>query len=477
MGNKVSFWCAGCLNKDGNRSKIQRTQIHPSSQPLEEDVKNNDHKRHQNNQTMILERARKTSDDFRRLQEMYQKLQTDYNDILRRYSEMVGARIAHNNPDIVNLGDPNRPTKIAEQYSELYDNEWTDAYDVLRKGMSEKKAIAKLLKVLLKMYDHCDKTAKGQLEWYDKFHGKSASSIPLLRNLKDARRKDVDLSLDCLYTDVPMILEEVLSPQYLQDQVILQYSQTCLRLCWLMAIQDTPVHMDTVKATKEKGKRKLLNKREYRAYMRDGDYVDFFVWPALFLYIGGPLLVKGTAQGTTKVKSKKKRNLINTLKRRNGETEMSHNVHENVQQGMPLESIVMDKGDGSLDEKQNGHPSVSHVIVVEEQSRQDVDSKGICEAEFGIDGNKDVIQNTNNDDKKNSVNDGEALTENTDPVKKSSTIPQNDIPERPYSAPNLSDIQRNKQTIRQNQISVGLDQPQTTTKPAWTETDTRLEGQ
>jgi hypothetical protein len=27
------------------------------------------------------------------------------------------------------LGDPNRPTKIAEIYSEIYDNEWTDALD------------------------------------------------------------------------------------------------------------------------------------------------------------------------------------------------------------------------------------------------------------------------------------------------------------------------------------------------------------
>jgi hypothetical protein len=30
---------------------------------------------------------------------------------------------------IAHLGDPNRPTKIAEVYSDIYDNEWTDALD------------------------------------------------------------------------------------------------------------------------------------------------------------------------------------------------------------------------------------------------------------------------------------------------------------------------------------------------------------
>jgi len=33
------------------------------------------------------------------------------------------------NQDIATLGDPNRPMKIAEKYSELYDNEWTDTID------------------------------------------------------------------------------------------------------------------------------------------------------------------------------------------------------------------------------------------------------------------------------------------------------------------------------------------------------------
>ena len=50
---------------------------------------------------------------------------------------MAGDKLTKGNPAITDLGDPNRPMKIAEKYGELYDNEWTDAMgytdDAMRK--------------------------------------------------------------------------------------------------------------------------------------------------------------------------------------------------------------------------------------------------------------------------------------------------------------------------------------------------------
>ena len=46
-----------------------------------------------------------------------------------RLSSLAGDKLTKGNPAITDLGDPNRPMKIAEKYSELYDNEWTDAID------------------------------------------------------------------------------------------------------------------------------------------------------------------------------------------------------------------------------------------------------------------------------------------------------------------------------------------------------------
>jgi len=48
---------------------------------------------------------------------------------------MAGDKLTKGNPAIADLGDPNRPMKIAEKYGELYDNEWTDAMDYLDDDM------------------------------------------------------------------------------------------------------------------------------------------------------------------------------------------------------------------------------------------------------------------------------------------------------------------------------------------------------
>jgi hypothetical protein len=55
-----------------------------------------------------------------------------------------------NNPDIADLSDTNRPTKIAEKFSELYDNEWTEAFESLSKTerSSEKRNIETLLDIV-----------------------------------------------------------------------------------------------------------------------------------------------------------------------------------------------------------------------------------------------------------------------------------------------------------------------------------------
>jgi len=44
-------------------------------------------------------------------------------------SSLAGDKLTKGHPAITELGDPNRPMKLAEKYSELYDNEWTDAID------------------------------------------------------------------------------------------------------------------------------------------------------------------------------------------------------------------------------------------------------------------------------------------------------------------------------------------------------------
>ena len=58
---------------------------------------------------------------------------------------MTGDKLNTDNPYIADLSDPNRPTKIAEMISELYDNEWTNAFEALQTRKVDDKEIINIL--------------------------------------------------------------------------------------------------------------------------------------------------------------------------------------------------------------------------------------------------------------------------------------------------------------------------------------------
>lgn len=61
----------------------------------------------------------------------------------------MGQKLTDNNPNIADLSDKNRPTKLAERYTELYDNQWTDAFEIIDDGDDEKTI--KILKQILQV--------------------------------------------------------------------------------------------------------------------------------------------------------------------------------------------------------------------------------------------------------------------------------------------------------------------------------------
>lgn len=68
--------------------------------------------------------------------------------IFFRLSTIAGSRLKDGNPIIADLSDDNRPLKIAERFSEIYDNEWTDVFDDLITDKSERESIHILLDIL-----------------------------------------------------------------------------------------------------------------------------------------------------------------------------------------------------------------------------------------------------------------------------------------------------------------------------------------
>jgi predicted acetyltransferase len=70
--------------------------------------------------------------------------------LLFRLSAIAGAKLTDGNANIADLSDDNRPTKLAEQFSELYDNEWTDAFGYLTRDdtLKEEESCTILLNIL-----------------------------------------------------------------------------------------------------------------------------------------------------------------------------------------------------------------------------------------------------------------------------------------------------------------------------------------
>lgn len=67
-----------------------------------------------------------------------------------RLSQLAGAKIIEENPNIADIRDKNRPTNLAEHFSELYDNEWTDALEELTdtESKSEEEGIKILFDIV-----------------------------------------------------------------------------------------------------------------------------------------------------------------------------------------------------------------------------------------------------------------------------------------------------------------------------------------
>lgn len=66
-----------------------------------------------------------------------------------RLSKVAGARLTHGNAAITDLSDTDRPTKLAEKFSELYDNAWTDAFEELDNTFHNEE---ETIKVLLRIF-------------------------------------------------------------------------------------------------------------------------------------------------------------------------------------------------------------------------------------------------------------------------------------------------------------------------------------
>ncbi|KAL3879242.1 hypothetical protein ACJMK2_031548 [Sinanodonta woodiana] len=210
--------------------------------------------------------------------------------------------MAYNNPNMIDLSDQNNPTKITERFSELYDNQWTNAFLILEKKhlLSETDIISVLLDVLYVSFTEC-KRARSLRESAFKVIAEYIGAVgddqdvrvlEVMRTLKDVRKKSVG---EISQTFKKSVAERLSTKMIYKDKLpdIKPYMDECVEICTAMNIQEPPLELRGVRVSSDIE----FEISAFKPYTVSGKKIEYIVWPALHLYIDGPILCKGVAQG------------------------------------------------------------------------------------------------------------------------------------------------------------------------------------
>ncbi|XP_053398896.1 uncharacterized protein LOC123556660 [Mercenaria mercenaria] len=237
------------------------------------------------------------------------KLEKSLSDTQSRLSKLMGDKLSDNNPDIADLSDNNRPTKLAEKYQELYDNQWTDAYEVAEDyfpDKSEHYRIKVLLQILMKVYSHCAQEIKRQ--------DKELLQAMYRTSSIEKTSQDLPVTMKSLLKEIKRLAAPDaignLTEGYLQDYTktsfgefnlkVKDFVRECITICWLMVCQEPPLvfHLNV-----QKGEQ--FDNNKYKHYTLTGTVIDYVVWPALLLHQEGSVLCKGVVQCTKSIQGSK----------------------------------------------------------------------------------------------------------------------------------------------------------------------------
>ncbi|KAK3602848.1 hypothetical protein CHS0354_026407 [Potamilus streckersoni] len=252
-------------------------------------------------------------------------LEQQVKELTLRLSTIAGDRMLDKNSDITDLSDPYRPTKLAEMFKEVYNEEWTDAfhyYDSLFRN--EDKVLDSLSFFPKDIYDFCRELFKQQSEQLEghmqymfkvmtelTFKINSQNSVCakkanstreaskeikdegriLVKKLQKSMAKSSASDLFKLYIDVASFGKKTEWTKHVgSNEALKKFISRLLELIWLMMSQDPPIVLKSL----EPGTK--IDKASFVFYTKSGDIVRRTVWPAVYLTETGPLMSKGVIQ-------------------------------------------------------------------------------------------------------------------------------------------------------------------------------------
>lgn len=250
--------------------------------------------------------------EIEKLQDQLRMKNSEIEDLTTRLSQAASRSLMHNNPNIADLSDKNRPTKVGERFEQLFDNEWSDAHETLKSTHSEREIYVILIEVVKDVYKFCKNALQQQIlnikerletqirepqfkEDTKVFHGAGKKNEMLswmceksATEFQKGNAIHSVLGLTKIYKDYckhRAFLQKDLRSSKLE--IIYPFIEATVELCWLMCAQTPPMQL----VFAEKGS--IINKSNFRCTGRSGNKVDVCAWPAVILHDGGPVVTRG----------------------------------------------------------------------------------------------------------------------------------------------------------------------------------------
>ncbi|XP_062616220.1 uncharacterized protein LOC134277937 [Saccostrea cucullata] len=199
-----------------------------------------------------------------------------------------------------------RPENVAELLSEIYNTEWQPAFEffIYKKKLREREATEELLKILQDCFEFCENLSREHLRDLTDTLFVPTSNQHLLKKIRipqstEQTDQQVSLELSRLRRSVnPQIVPVIEQLFFLTEKPHLKahlkavkvhpFIKLCLKCAWISAIQDRPLSVTFKVRPGSPFSSDIMISRNAPA-----PDVDYLVWPIVFLYDRGPILLKG----------------------------------------------------------------------------------------------------------------------------------------------------------------------------------------
>lgn len=199
---------------------------------------------------------------------------------------------------------------IARQFSDVYEQQWSDAFQALYESVGEKTTVSLLLDVIQKAYAHCQKESEQQINNIQRiFYNIVKSGHVTSQEDQISSQAKGDKSLLVQFCSIhsnlaverlqrefcekelsSLVKSRLRSSHFNCSRSLKAFAYKAVELTWQMCMHDPPIYMHPTNANG-------FDRTLYVPYTKAGDMLDFYVWPALI--VSGTtmmLLHKGVVQ-------------------------------------------------------------------------------------------------------------------------------------------------------------------------------------